>query len=185
MAFVMHHSVGAFTKWILLMLKNRKRSQIINKVETVHCPRWNARHNSTFQTTKHSIISHLTTVSFLLDIFFSRLSRQSFAPIETRHNQTALYTMCWSLEVEWAVLILARRWRESFWQQLLKRINGIAGVHTIWAVRFTLLKLTMLLSVSVYKCMVHFYVNNRFMQITGMRLTGLFSSHVNGFGLGF
>jgi len=33
--------------------------------------------------------------------------------------------------------------------------------------------------------MVHFYANNRLMQITGMRLTGLFSSRTNGFGLGF
>ena len=29
--------------------------------------------------------------------------------------------------------------------------------------------------------MVHFYANNQFMQITGMRLPGLFSSGVNGF----
>jgi len=33
--------------------------------------------------------------------------------------------------------------------------------------------------------MVYFYANNQFMQTTGMRLTGLFSSRVNGFGLGF
>jgi len=33
--------------------------------------------------------------------------------------------------------------------------------------------------------MLRFYANNRFMQITGMRLTGRFSSRVNGFGLGF
>jgi len=33
--------------------------------------------------------------------------------------------------------------------------------------------------------MVQFYTNNQFMQITSMRLTGLFSSRVNGFGLGF
>jgi len=30
-----------------------------------------------------------------------------------------------------------------------------------------------------------FYANNWFVQITGRRLTGLFSSCVNGFGLGF
>jgi len=33
--------------------------------------------------------------------------------------------------------------------------------------------------------MVHFYANNQFMQKTGMWLTGLFSSHVNGIFLGF
>jgi len=33
--------------------------------------------------------------------------------------------------------------------------------------------------------MVHFYANNRFIQITVMRLRRLFSSRVNGFGLGF
>jgi len=33
--------------------------------------------------------------------------------------------------------------------------------------------------------MVHFYANKRFMQRTGLRLIGLFSSRVNGFGLGF
>jgi len=44
-------------------------------------------------------------------------------------------------------LILARRWRESLRQQLLDRINGTAGFHTIWTVRFTHLKLTMRLTV--------------------------------------
>jgi len=33
--------------------------------------------------------------------------------------------------------------------------------------------------------MVYFYANTQFVQITGKRLTGLFSSRVNGFGLGF
>jgi len=33
--------------------------------------------------------------------------------------------------------------------------------------------------------MVHFYANNWLMQITGMRITGPFSSRVHGFGLGF
>jgi len=33
--------------------------------------------------------------------------------------------------------------------------------------------------------MVHFYANNQFMPITGVQLTGRFSSRVNGFGLGF
>jgi len=49
MAFVMHHSVVAFTKWIFLMSKKQKEwSQTSNEVETVHCPQRNARHNSPF-----------------------------------------------------------------------------------------------------------------------------------------
>jgi len=51
------------------------------------------------------------------------LSKQSFAPIATRHNQTAL-----------------------FGNSCFNQINGTTGFHTIWAVHFTLFS-TMRLSV--------------------------------------
>ena len=65
------------------------------------------------------------------------LLRQSFAPVATRQNQTALYTMCWSLEIERAALILARRSRESFWQHLLNQINSLVSIGlTLWCPAF-------------------------------------------------
>jgi len=35
--------------------KQKESSQTSNEVETVHCPRWYARHNSTSQTARHGI----------------------------------------------------------------------------------------------------------------------------------
>jgi len=70
---------------------------------------------------------------------------QSFAPVGVRYDETALNTMCWSLEVESVVLILACRWKESFRQQLLW-MNGTQVSHHLSSVLYTPLKLTTRLS---------------------------------------